>query len=61
MKIKIKNYGKYMPVRLTRDDYRKVVQEEMVNSQVAIAVFDIIDFEGGQGVCRTCHLEGSFE
>ena len=35
-----------MPVRLTRDDYRKVVQEEMVNSQVAIAVFDIIDFEG---------------
>ena len=43
---KIKNYGKYMPVRLTRDDYRKVVQEEMVNSQVAIAVFDIIDFEG---------------
>ena len=43
---KIKNYGKYMPVRLTRDDYRKVVQEEMANSQLAIAVFDIIDFEG---------------
>lgn len=43
---KIKNYGKYMPVKLTRDDYRRVVQDEMGNAQVAIAVFDIIDFEG---------------
>lgn len=43
---KIKNYGKYLPVHLTRDDYRKEVQKEMANCKVAIAVFDIIDFEG---------------
>ena len=43
---KIKNYGKYMPVRLNKDDYRKEVQEAMQYSKLAVAVFDIIDFEG---------------
>ncbi len=43
---KIKNYGQYIPVKLTRDDYREVVQKEMQDAKVAIAVFDIIDFEG---------------
>ncbi|WP_288304981.1 ribosome biogenesis GTPase YqeH [uncultured Fusobacterium sp.] len=43
---KIKNYGQYIPVKMTRDDYRKEVQSEMKNAKLAIAVFDIIDFEG---------------
>lgn len=43
---KIKNYGKYMPVRMNKDDYRREVQEAMKYSKLAIAVFDIIDFEG---------------
>ena len=43
---KIKNYGQYIPVKMTRDDYRKEVQREMENAKLAIAVFDIIDFEG---------------
>ena len=43
---KIKNYGKYMPVRMNKDDYRREVQEAMQYSKLAIAVFDIIDFEG---------------
>lgn len=43
---KIKNYGQYVPNQLTREDYRKEVQKEMKNSKVAVAVFDIIDFEG---------------
>ena len=37
--------GKYMPVRLNKDDYRKEVQEAMQYSKLAVAVFDIIDFE----------------
>lgn len=43
---KIKNYGKYMPIRMNKDDYRREVQEAMQYSKLAIAVFDIIDFEG---------------
>ncbi|MGL4308704.1 ribosome biogenesis GTPase YqeH [Cetobacterium sp. SF1] len=43
---KIKNYGQYIPVRMTRDDYREEVNKSIAKSQVAIPVFDIIDFEG---------------
>lgn len=43
---KIKNYGQYIPVRLTREDYKKEVQLAMTSAKLAIAVFDIIDFEG---------------
>lgn len=43
---KIKNYGQYIPVRMSRDDYRAEVKKNIAESQVAIPVFDIIDFEG---------------
>ena len=43
---KIKNYGEYIPVEMTRDDYREEVKKTLPEADVAIAVFDIIDFEG---------------
>lgn len=43
---KIKNYGEYIPVSMTRDDYREEVKKALPEADVAIAVFDIIDFEG---------------
>ncbi|MEG0729928.1 MAG: GTPase, partial [Cetobacterium sp.] len=43
---KIKNYGQYIPVKMTRDDYRLEVKKSINEAQVAIPVFDIIDFEG---------------
>ena len=43
---KIKNYGEYIPVEMTRDDYRQEVKKSLPEADVAIAVFDIIDFEG---------------
>lgn len=43
---KIKNYGEYFPVEMTKEDYRKEVNESLKEVEVAIPVFDIIDFEG---------------
>ncbi|SJZ44729.1 hypothetical protein SAMN02745174_00543 [Cetobacterium ceti] len=43
---KIKNYGQYIPVRMTREDYRDEVRKSIESAKVAIPVFDIIDFEG---------------
>ncbi|MGL4671135.1 MAG: ribosome biogenesis GTPase YqeH, partial [Cetobacterium sp.] len=43
---KIKNYGQYIPIKMTKDDYRNEVRKNLVEADVAIPVFDIIDFEG---------------
>lgn len=43
---KIKNYGQYIPVKMTKEDYRSEVKKSIEEAQVAIPVFDIIDFEG---------------
>lgn len=43
---KIKNYGKYMPVIFNKEDYRREVNTALRDAGLAIAVFDIIDFEG---------------
>ncbi len=43
---KIKNYGEYLPVEMTKEDYRKEVGKEAERADVVLAVFDIIDFEG---------------
>lgn len=43
---KIKNYGEYIPVEMTRDNYREEIKRVLPEANVAVAVFDIIDFEG---------------
>jgi hypothetical protein len=43
---KIKNYGKYIPVIFNKEDYRREVNTALGDAKLAIAVFDIIDFEG---------------
>jgi ribosome biogenesis GTPase YqeH len=43
---KIKNYGEYIPVEMTREDYKKEVQETIKDVKLVLAVFDVIDFEG---------------
>ncbi|WP_448820640.1 ribosome biogenesis GTPase YqeH [Cetobacterium sp.] len=43
---KIKNYGQYIPIKMTKEDYREEVKKSLVEADVAIPVFDIIDFEG---------------
>ncbi|MGL5232133.1 MAG: ribosome biogenesis GTPase YqeH [Fusobacteriaceae bacterium] len=43
---KIKNYGKNIPVEFDSEDYRKEVQKTAAEASLALAVFDIIDFEG---------------
>lgn len=43
---KIKNYGKNIPVTFNREDYRKEVAIAVNSAQLALPVFDIIDFEG---------------
>lgn len=43
---KIKNYGKNIPVEFSSDDYRKEVKKATQEAKLALAVFDIIDFEG---------------
>nr|WP_307774685.1 ribosome biogenesis GTPase YqeH [uncultured Cetobacterium sp.] len=43
---KIKNYGQYIPITMTKEDYREEVQKSVREAGVAIPVFDIIDFEG---------------
>lgn len=43
---KIKNYGEYLPITLSRLDYRKEVHEALKDADVAVAIFDAIDFEG---------------
>ena len=42
----LNHYGKHSMNTLTRDDYRKEVNSLMDEVELAIAVFDIIDFEG---------------
>lgn len=43
---KITNYGSYLPMEMTKEDYRVEVNKAVEEADVAIAVFDIIDFEG---------------
>ncbi|MGL5088904.1 MAG: ribosome biogenesis GTPase YqeH [Cetobacterium sp.] len=43
---KIKNYGQYIPIKMTKEDYRNEVRKNLSEADVAIPVFDIIDFEG---------------
>ncbi|MDP0494514.1 MAG: ribosome biogenesis GTPase YqeH [Fusobacterium sp. JB021] len=43
---KIKNYGEYIPVEMTREDYRREVHETIEDVDLVLAVFDVIDFEG---------------
>lgn len=43
---KIKNYGEYIPIEITKEDYRSEVQKTINNVDLVLAVFDIIDFEG---------------
>lgn len=43
---KIKNYGQYIPIKMTKEDYRQEVKKSLAEADVAIPVFDIIDFEG---------------
>ncbi|MGF6905844.1 ribosome biogenesis GTPase YqeH [Fusobacterium sp. PH5-44] len=43
---KIKHYGKYIPVVMDKDDYKAIVEKSLENCKVAIAVLDIIEFEG---------------
>lgn len=43
---KIKNYGKDIPVTFSKEDYQKEVAIGADSAELALAVFDIIDFEG---------------
>ena len=43
---KISNYGSYLPMEMTKEDYRDEVAKAVSKTKVALAVFDIIDFEG---------------
>ena len=43
---KMKHYGKYQDVELTKDDYKKEVGTAVRNSDLILAIIDIIDFEG---------------
>lgn len=43
---KIKNYGQYIPIKMTKEEYREEVKKSLKEADVAIPVFDIIDFEG---------------
>ena len=43
---KMTNYGDYIPMEMTKEDYQREVQKTANSAQVALAVFDIIDFEG---------------
>lgn len=42
----LKHYGKYTLNKLTREDYKREVNELLDKVDIAIAVFDIIHFEG---------------
>ncbi|MDO4690207.1 MAG: ribosome biogenesis GTPase YqeH [Fusobacterium sp.] len=42
----LKNYGKYTLNKLTREDYRKEVNQLLDKIDLVLPVFDIIDFEG---------------
>ena len=43
---KIKHYGKYIPVVMDKKDYKNIVENSIKDCQVAVAVLDIIEFEG---------------
>ncbi|WP_297596837.1 ribosome biogenesis GTPase YqeH [uncultured Cetobacterium sp.] len=43
---KIKNYGQYIPTKMSKEDYKNEVRKSLKEADVAIPVFDIIDFEG---------------
>lgn len=41
---KIKNYGEYIPVKLSKEDYVKEVKKVLPSSELVILVVDIIEF-----------------
>ncbi|MCP1224693.1 ribosome biogenesis GTPase YqeH [Sebaldella sp. S0638] len=43
---KIKHYGKHQDIELTKEDYKKEVEDAVKKSDIILAIFDIIDFEG---------------
>jgi len=43
---KIKHYGKYIPVVMDKKDYKNIVENSIKDCKAAIAVLDIIEFEG---------------
>lgn len=43
---KIKNYGTNIPVEVNKSDYRREVKLAADSAELALPVFDIIDFEG---------------
>lgn len=43
---KIKNYGQYIPIKMTKEEYKREVRKSLDEADVAVPVFDIIDFEG---------------
>jgi ribosome biogenesis GTPase YqeH len=43
---KIKHYGKHQDTELTKEDYKSEVENAVKRSDIILAIFDIIDFEG---------------
>ena len=43
---KLTNYGDFIPMEMTAEDYRREVQRSANSAKIVLAVFDIIDFEG---------------
>lgn len=43
---KISNYGEYIPIEMSREDYKKEVYKNLDEIDIVLPVFDIIDFEG---------------
>ena len=43
---RIKHYGKHQDIELTKEDYKKEVEAAVKKSDIILAIFDIIDFEG---------------
>ena len=43
---RIKHYGKHQDIELTKEDYKKEVEDAVKKSDIILAIFDIIDFEG---------------
>ncbi len=43
---KLTNYGDFIPMEMTAEDYKKEVKRSANSAKIVLAVFDIIDFEG---------------
>lgn len=43
---KLKNYGDYIPVDMTEEDYKREVKKMLNETDVVLFIVDIIDFEG---------------